>query len=152
MSCYADKTQNKRHKVNIKVILEAKLRESFYREGAFEYQKRLLGKVKIIEVNNILEYIKNKTNSYIITLEIKGNELTSEEFSKKIKEIENDGHYNEILFLVGNAEGLDREVCKKANFKFSLSKLTFLHQEAVLILIEQIYRAFKILNNEPYHK
>ena len=107
---------------------------------------------KIIEVNNILEYIKNKTNSYIITLEIKGNELTSEEFSKKIKEIENDGHYNEILFLVGNAEGLDREVCKKANFKFSLSKLTFLHQEAVLILIEQIYRAFKILNNEPYHK
>ena len=121
--------------MNIKVVLEAKLKEGFYREGVFEYQKRLLGRVETVEVQNILEYIKNKNNAYIITLEI-----------------EKEGYYNEILFLIGASEGLSDEVRAKSNFKFSMSKLTFLHQEAVLILMEQIYRAYKILNNEPYHK
>jgi len=138
--------------LNIKVILEAKLKESFYRQGAFEYQKRLLNRVEIVEVENIFEYIKNKQNSYIITLEIEGKQLSSEDFAKKIREIETDGYYREILFLIGGANGLEKEVRAKSNFKFSMSKLTFLHQEAVLILMEQIYRAHKILNNEPYHK
>ena len=138
--------------MNIKVILEAKLKESFYRQGAFEYQKRLLNRVEIVEVENIFEYIKNKQNSYIITLEIEGKQLSSEDFAKKIREIETDGYYREILFLIGGANGLEKEVRAKSNFKFSMSKLTFLHQEAVLILMEQIYRAHKILNNEPYHK
>ena len=138
--------------MNIKVVLEAKLKESFYKEGAFEYQKRLLGRVEIVEVQNIEEYIKNKQNSYIVTLEIEGKQLSSEEFASKIREIEQDGYYNELLFLIGGAEGLSTSVRQKSNFKFSMSKLTFLHQEAVLILIEQIYRAYKILNNEPYHK
>ena len=138
--------------MNIKIILEAKLKESFYKEGAFEYQKRLLGRVEIVETNNIFEYIKNKQNAFIITMEIEGKQLTSEQFAQKLKEIETDGCYNEILFLIGGAYGLEQEVRNKSNFKFSMSKLTFLHQEAVLILIEQIYRAYKILNNEPYHK
>ena len=138
--------------MNIKIVLEGKLRESFYKEGAFEYQKRLLGRVEILEVSNIFEYIKNKQNSFIITMEIEGKMLSSEGFAQKIKEIEQDGYYNEILFLIGGADGLEQNVCQKSNFKFSMSKLTFLHQEAVLILIEQIYRAYKILNNEPYHK
>lgn len=138
--------------MKIKVVLEAKLKESFYKEGVFEYQKRLLGRVEVVEVNNILEYIKNKQNSFIITMEIEGKNLSSEEFAKKLDDIEKDGYYNEILFLIGGAYGLDNEVRKKSNFKFSMSKLTFLHQEAVLILMEQIYRAYKILNNEPYHK
>ena len=138
--------------LNIKIVLEAKLKESFYKEGAFEYQKRLLGRVEIIETNNILEYIKNKQNAFIITMEIEGKQLTSEGFAQKLREIELDGYYNEILFLIGGAYGLEQEVRAKANFKLSMSKLTFLHQEAVLILIEQIYRAYKILNNEPYHK
>ena len=138
--------------MNIKIVLEGKLRESFYKEGAFEYQKRLLGRVEILEVSNIFEYIKNRQNSFIITMEIEGKMLSSEGFAQKIKEIGQDGYYNEILFLIGGADGLEQYVRQKSNFKFSMSKLTFLHQEAVLILIEQIYRAYKILNNEPYHK
>lgn len=138
--------------MNIKIVLEGKLRESFYKEGAFEYQKRLLGRVEILEVSNIFEYIKNRQNSFIITMEIEGKMLSSEGFAQKIKEIGQDGYYNEILFLIGGADGLEQNVRQKSNFKFSMSKLTFLHQEAVLILIEQIYRAYKILNNEPYHK
>ena len=138
--------------MNIKVILEAKLKEGFYKQGAFEYKKRLSGRVEIIETDNILEYIKNKQNAYIITLEIEGRELSSEQFAKKIREIEIEGYYNEILFLIGGAQGLDKETKEKSDFRFSMSKLTFLHQEAVLILMEQIYRAYKILNNEPYHK
>jgi len=138
--------------LNIKIILEGKLKESFYKEGAFEYQKRLLGRVEIIEIQNIEEYLKNKKNSYIITMEIEGKNLTSEDFAKKLNNIEKEGYYNEILFLIGGAEGLNQNVRNKSDFKLSLSKLTFLHQEAVLILIEQIYRAYKILNNEPYHK
>lgn len=138
--------------MNIKVVLEAKLKESFYRQGVFEYRKRLLNKVDIVEVENIFEYIQNKQNAFIITLEIEGKQLSSEQFASKIREIETDGFYNEILFLIGGAYGLDEKTRKKSNFKFSMSKLTFLHQEAVLILMEQIYRAHKILNNEPYHK
>ena len=138
--------------MNIKVLLEAKLKESFYQQGALEYQKRLLGRVEIIETSNIEEYIKNKQNAFIITMEIEGKQLSSVDFAHKLREIETDGYYNEILFLIGGAEGLTQSVRQKSNFKFSMSKLTFLHQEAVLILMEQIYRAYKILNNEPYHK
>ena len=138
--------------MNIKIVLEGKLKESFYKEGVFEYQKRLLGKVEIVETTSISDHIKNKQNSYKITMEIEGKSLSSTEFAKKLSDIELDGHYNEIMFLIGGAEGLDKSVREQADFKFSMSKLTFLHQEAVLILIEQIYRAYKILNNEPYHK
>jgi len=138
--------------LNIKIVLEGKLKESFYKEGVFEYQKRLLGRVEIVEVSSIENFIKAKQNAFIVTMEIEGKQLSSEEFAKKIREIELDGLSNEILFLIGGADGLSKEVRSKSNFKFSMSKLTFLHQEAVLILIEQIYRAYKILNNEPYHK
>ncbi len=138
--------------MNIKIVLEAKLKESYFKTGVFEYQKRLLGKVEVLEVTSINDYIKNKQNSFKITLEVEGKQLTSEDFASKIREIENDGFYNEILFLIGGAFGLDEDVRNKSDFKLSLSKMTFLHQEAVLILIEQIYRAYKILNNEPYHK
>ena len=138
--------------MNIKIVLEGKLKESFYKNGVFEYQKRLFGMVNVIEVNSIADYIKNKSNAYLVAMEIEGKQLSSEEFAYKIRDIEQDGFYNEILFLIGGAEGLDKDVRKTAHYSFSMSKMTFLHQEAVLILIEQIYRAFKILNNEPYHK
>ncbi len=138
--------------MNIKIVLEGKLKESFYKNGVFEYQKRLFGMVNVVEVNSIADYIKTKSNAYLVAMEIEGKQLSSEEFAYKIREIEQDGFYNEILFLVGGAEGLDKNVRKTAHYSFSMSKMTFLHQEAVLILIEQIYRAFKILNNEPYHK
>lgn len=138
--------------MNIKIVLEAKLKESFYKEGFLEYQKRLSGRLELIETNSIYDYIKDKKNSCIITLELEGKQLDSISFANKIKEIECDGFYNEILFLIGGAQGLDNITRNKSDFKLSLSKLTFLHQEAVLILGEQIYRAYKILNKEPYHK
>ena len=141
--------------MNIQIVLEGKLKESFYKEGVEEYKKRLLGyfDVKIIEVSSMDDYVKNlKNNEYKITMEIEGKELSSLQFADKIREIENDGFYNKIVFLIGGSDGLTDEVKRISNFKLSMSKMTFLHQEAVLILIEQIYRAAKILKGETYHK
>lgn len=138
--------------MNIKIILEGKIKEPCFKSGVEEFKKRLLNRVEVLEVANIYEYLKNKTGAYIITLEIEGKMLSSTEFARKLREIEISGSANEILFLIGAAEGLSKEVRDMSDFKFSMSKLTFLHQEAALILIEQIYRAHKILNNEPYHK
>ena len=142
--------------MNIKIILEGKIKEPYFKLGVEKFKKRLTGytSLKIVETSSIADFLKNsvKLNSYIITLEIEGETLSSPEFAQKIKEIETDGAYNEIIFLIGGSGGLVREVRDKSNFKFSMSKLTFLHQEAVMILIEQIYRAYKILNNEKYHK
>lgn len=137
--------------MNIKIVLEGKIKEPYFKLGVDEFKKRLLNKVEVLEVNNIFEFLKNRTKSYIITLEIEGKALSSVEFAQKLRQIENNGE-NEILFLIGGAQGLDEKVRNMSDFKFSMSKLTFLHQEAVLILIEQIYRSYKILNNEPYHK
>lgn len=142
--------------MNIKVVVEGKIKEPCFKLGVEEFKKRLTGyaSVKIYEVNSIADFAKTniKQASYVITLEIEGNSLSSIEFAQKIKEIETDGAYNEIIFLIGGSNGLPCEVREKSDFKFSMSKLTFLHQEAVFILTEQIYRAYKILNNETYHK
>ena len=142
--------------MNIKVVLEGKIKEPYFKLGIDEFKKRLTGytSLKIIETDSILNFAQTniKQNSYLITLEIEGKSLSSPEFAQKIKEIEQDGGYNEIIFAIGGSNGLPDEIRNKSNFKFSMSKLTFLHQEAVFILIEQIYRAYKILNNETYHK
>ena len=138
--------------MNIKIILEGKIKEPYFKSGVEEFKKRLLNKVEVLEVSDIFEFLKNKSGAYIITLEIEGKMLSSVEFANKIREVETSGIANEILFLTGGADGLKKEVRNMSDFKFSLSKLTFVHQEAVFILIEQIYRAYKILNNEPYHK
>lgn len=139
--------------MNIKIILEGKIKEPYFKSGVDEFKKRLLGRVEVLEVADIYEFISKKPEkAYIVTLEIEGIMLSSIEFANKIRQIETSGLANEILFLIGGAEGLNEEVRKMSDFKFSMSKLTFLHQEAALILIEQIYRAHRILNNEPYHK
>ena len=138
--------------MNIKIILEGKIKEPYFKLGVDEFKKRLLNRVEVLEVSDIFEYLKNKANAYVVTLEIEGKMLDSVEFAHKIREIETQGIANEILFLIGGAEGLSQKVRNMSDFKFSMSKLTFLHQEATFILIEQIYRAFRILNNEPYHK
>ena len=101
------------------------------------------------EGEKILSYIKPQ--SYVITLEIKGKELSSEEFAEKIVELTNDGQ-GEIVFVIGSSCGISKNVSARANFKMSMSKMTFLHQFARLILVEQIYRAFKIIKGETYHK
>ncbi len=142
--------------MNIKIVLEGKIKEPYFKLGIEEFKKRLTGytSLKIIETDSILNFAQTniKQNSYLITLEIEGKSLSSPEFAQKIKEIEQDGGYNEIIFAIGGSNGLPDEIRNKSNFKFSMSKLTFLHQEAAFILIEQIYRAYKILNNETYHK
>ena len=138
--------------MNIKIVLEGKIKEPYLKAGVDEFKKRMLNKVEVLEVSDIYEFLKNKKGAYIITLEIEGKMLSSVEFANKIREVETSGIANEILFLTGGADGLKKEVRNMSDFKFSLSKLTFVHQEAVFILIEQIYRAYKILNNEPYHK
>lgn len=156
--------------MNIKVIALGKLKEKFLKEGIDEFQKRLIpyASFEIIELqpveirdehlikkaldeeaDKILAYIKPQ--SYLITLEIKGKMISSEELAEKIEDITNEG-ISEIVFVIGSSYGLSEKVSKRADFKLSLSKMTFLHQFARLILLEQIYRAFKILKGETYHK
>lgn len=141
--------------MNIIVALEGKLKENCFKIGVEEFKKRLTGYIdlKIVEVSSMDDFVQNlKSTDYKISLEIEGKMLDSVQFANKIREIELDGFYNKIVFLIGGSDGLSDYVKQKADFKFSMSKLTFLHQEATMILVEQIYRAIKILKNEPYHK
>lgn len=156
--------------MKIKIIALGKIKEKFLKEGIDEFLKRLTpyAAVEVIELSpveikdehlieralddegeKILSYIKPQ--SYVITLEIKGKELSSEEFAEKIVELTNEGQ-GEIVFVIGSSCGISKNVSARANFKMSMSKMTFLHQFARLILIEQIYRAFKIIKGETYHK
>lgn len=156
--------------MKIKILALGKIKERFLKDGIAEFEKRLkpytafeiielqpieikddnlIEKTLIKEGEKILSYIK--PNDYVITMEIKGKQLSSEELAKKIKDITNEG-ISEVVFIIGSSCGLAKCVSDRANFKLSLSKMTFLHQFTRLILTEQIYRAFKILNNETYHK
>ena len=101
------------------------------------------------EGEKILANIKN--DSFVITMEILGKQLSSEDFAQKINEISMSG-ISELVFIIGSSCGLSPTVSNRANFKLSFSKMTFLHQFARLLLVEQIYRAFKILKGETYHK
>ena len=156
--------------MKIKILALGKIKEKFLKEGIDEFLKRLApyASVEIIEHQpveirdenltekallqegeKILSYIKNE--SYVITLEIGGKQLSSEEFAEKINEVTISGA-GELVFVIGSSCGLAETVSKRADFKLSMSKMTFLHQFARLILVEQIYRAFKILKRETYHK
>ena len=104
--------------------------------------------VKKKEGERIISKIPN--NSYTIVLDLKGKELDSIEFAKKMDEITNIS--STINFIIGGSLGLDSSVIEKANYKLSFSKFTFPHKLMKLILLEQIYRSFKINNNESYHK
>lgn len=156
--------------MKIKIVALGKIKDKFLKDGIDELKKRLtpyttfeIVEIQPIEIKDtnlttkildqegekILSLIK--PTDYVITMEIKGKQLTSEEFAQKIKDVTNEG-LSEIVFVIGSSCGLSKNVSARANFKLSLSKMTFLHQYARLLLTEQIYRAFKILNNETYHK
>lgn len=156
--------------MNIKIIAVGKIKEQYLKDAIKEYEKRLMSfcsfsvvevvaeqindeslceKYKEIEADRILQNIKQ--NSYIMTLEIKGKSFSSEAFAQKIKDISNEGK-NDVVFIIGGANGLHKKVSDIANLKISFSQMTFTHQMIRLLLIEQIYRAFKINANEPYHR
>ena len=156
--------------MKIKIIALGKIKEKFLKDGIDEFLKRLIpySPVEIVEftpieikdenlTDKILEeegekILSNiKPQSYVITLEIDGKQLSSEDFSKKIEELINLGT-QELVFVIGSSCGISKTVSQRADFKMSMSKMTFLHQFARLILVEQIYRAFKIMRHETYHK
>ena len=156
--------------MKIKIIALGKIKEKFLKDGIEEFLKRLtpyanieiveLTPVEIKDENLIHKTLEQeaekilaniKPNSYVITLEIQGKQISSEDFAKKINEITING-VNEIVFIIGSSHGISNTVSKRADFKLSISKMTFLHQFARLLLVEQLYRAFKILKGETYHK
>ena len=143
----------------IKIICVGKLKEKYLIEGVNDYLTRLrkYHKIELIELpdnnidtegNEILKHITNK--DYIISLAIKGNQLSSPELADKIdKTFINNPN---ITFIIGGSNGIREDILDKSNMLLSFSKLTYPHGLFRLILLEQIYRSFKILNNESYHK
>ena len=143
----------------IKIICVGKLKEQYLKEGIQDYYNRInkYHKLEIIELPDsnidkekelILKNIKEK--DYIITLDIEGNNLTSKELSEKLEKtfITN----SNITFIIGGSDGIHKEIKNLSNYSLSFSKQTFPHGLFRLILLEQIYRCFKISNHESYHK
>lgn len=159
--------------MKVNIIAVGRIKEKYIEAGIKEFQKRLRNycQLKIIEVpdepapeglsKREMEQVKEKEgekiiskipkNSYIIPLVIEGKELNSEELAKKIDDLTIMGH-SEITFIIGGSLGLSDEIISMGDFKLSFSKLTFPHQIMRFILLEQIYRSFKIIRGEPYHK
>jgi len=154
----------------ITIICIGKIRENYIAQGIVEFKKRLTPyttleiaeiqayqikqpadelKARQVEAEKILSLLGK--DDYNIALVVKGKELSSEELAEKITDISKTG-INKINLIIGGSTGLDNSVIEKADFKLSFSKMTFPHQLMRLILLEQIYRAFKIINKEPYHK
>lgn len=159
--------------MKIRIIAVGKIKEQYLKEGINEYLLRLssYAKVEIIEVNDskvkdnpnesdILKVIneegerilsKIKNTDLVIDLDLNKKEFDSVSFSKFIQDKMVEGG-STITFVIGGSYGLSNRVKNRANYSISLSKMTFLHQMTRLILLEQIYRSFKIINNETYHK
>lgn len=157
-------------KLKIKIIALGKIKEKFLKDGIDEFLKRLTpyASVSILELTpieikdeNLIDKILTeegekilsniKPLDFVITMEINGKQFSSEEFAQKLENLTNDG-IQEIVFVIGSSCGIGKNVSARANLKMSMSKMTFLHQFARLILVEQIYRAFKIIKGETYHK
>ena len=150
----------------ITVICVGKIKEKYLVDAIKEYSKRIskYSKLNIIEVNDIdkgtvieiidkegneiLKHIKDR--DYVITMEIEGNKLSSLNLAEKIDNLFN--NYSNIVFVIGGSYGLSDSVKNRSNFRLSFSDLTFPHQLFRVMLLEQIYRVFKINNNETYHK
>ena len=159
--------------MKIKIICVGKLKEKYLIDGVNEYLKRLQGYcnveiyevsdekipyhpsladetlVKVKEGRRVLDKVKQ--DDYMILLDLKGENPDSIEFAKKIEDCMINGK-SSLAFVIGGSLGHCEEVYDRANYKVSFSELTFPHHLMRLILVEQIYRAFKIINNEPYHK
>jgi 23S rRNA (pseudouridine1915-N3)-methyltransferase len=159
--------------VNISIITIGKLKEKYLKQGIEEYLKRLssYAKVEIIELadekapenlsESEMEQVKQKEgerilakisdDTHVIALAINGKQKSSEELAKEIDSLATYGK-SKVAFVIGGSLGLSSEVMKRSNAALSFSKMTFPHQLMRLVLVEQIYRAFRIIRNEPYHK
>lgn len=159
--------------MNIKIIAVGKIKEPFVRDAIKEYSKRLsrycqlnivetsekqapqnisqadIEKIKEEEGNFILQQIKS--GEYVIALAIEGVGMSSEQLAAHLADVTLSG-YSTITFIIGGSLGLSSKIINKADMVLSFSPMTFPHQLMRLILLEQIYRCFKINNNEPYHK
>ena len=159
--------------MKIDILAVGKIKEKYYRDAADEYLKRLSRYVKV----NIIEVKDEKTDegagdhendivkqteaarlgkyvnddAYLIPLCIEGDEVSSEGLADLIASLENSGR-SHVQFVIGGSLGIDEELKSKGDKKLSFSKMTFPHQLMRVILLEQIYRAYRIKNNEPYHK
>lgn len=150
----------------IKIITVGQIKENYLKEAIEEYQKRIQKytsleiielkdeglveeeKARKIEAEKIEKYLGER--DYIITLEIEGKEYTSVEFAEKLRNIQIEA--SNITFIIGGSYGLAESIKQKAKMHLSFSKMTFPHQLFRVILLEQIYRSYKINNNESYHK
>jgi 23S rRNA (pseudouridine1915-N3)-methyltransferase len=159
--------------MKITILTVGKIKEKYLKDAISEYTKRLSKycKLDIVEVadektpDNASEVVENqirskeaerilkhvKEDAFVITLEINGKQLTSEELAKKIDTLGIQGH-SHIIFIIGGSIGLGTEVLSRSNFALSFSKMTFPHQLMRVILLEQVYRSYRIINGEPYHK
>ena len=154
--------------MNINIIAVGRIREKYIKEGIDEFLKRIqpYSSIKVTEIeaenlkhagNRAIETEGDKIlnqisdNAFVAVMEVKGKEFSSEGFAGQINEINLEG-YNQLVFIIGGALGLSQRVKNRGNLLLSMSRMTMPHQLTRLFLTEQIYRAFKILNNEPYHK
>jgi 23S rRNA (pseudouridine1915-N3)-methyltransferase len=157
----------------IQIIAVGKIKEQFLRDGIAEYEKRLRPycRVEIVEVQDeklpdslsgkkLIQALEREgdrishalnQNSLVVALDIDGLQWTSEEFARQLAAWEIEGR-NQIAFVIGGAMGLSGRLREEADIRLSLSPMTFTHQMSRLIVLEQIYRAFRICRGEPYHK
>lgn len=159
--------------MKVTILCVGKIKEKFYRDAIAEYEKRLSRycKLEIIEVadektpdnasetaelqikekeaERMEKYLKD--GAYVIALAIEGKQSDSVELSEKIEQL-GTGGISHIIFIIGGSLGLAESILKKADYKLSFSKMTFPHQLMRVILLEQIYRSYRIMNHEPYHK
>ena len=160
--------------MKITILAVGKIKEKFYDQAIAEYAKRLSRycKLELVEVadektpdnssetmermikqkegERLLKYLEN-WKGYVIALAIDGKMLDSLELSDKVERLGTEGK-SHIIFVIGGSLGLDEQVLKLADFKLSFSKMTFPHQLMRVVLLEQIYRSYRIINHEPYHK
>ena len=159
--------------MKITLVTVGKLKEKYLKDAVAEYSKRLnrYCKLEIVEVadektlDGASEAVENqirqkegeriskylREDAYVIALAIDGEMLSSEKFSEKIGRLGISG-VSHIIFVIGGSIGLDKELLKRADCRLSFSRMTFPHQLMRVILLEQIYRGYRILSNEPYHK
>lgn len=159
--------------MKITIITVGKIKEKYLRDAIAEYSKRLSKycKMEIIEVadektpenasetmnetiksreaDRILKYLKD--DAYVMTLEIQGKQMTSEELAEKIEKLGIQGT-SHLIFVIGGSLGLGKKVLERSDYALSFSKMTFPHQLMRVILLEQIYRSYRIIKKEPYHK